>query len=193
MADEWPNIRSRLTTKISPWVDVIAREVEFASGAEPQLYHSVGQQDYLAMLAVAPDGRIPLVRQYRPAVEAFTWELPAGLVDAGEDPAEGAGRELREETGYPARKIQSLGASFPCTGRFSNRIHSFFIETEERVPDFQPEPGVTVKLVTPDELLGLIKTGDFAQQQHLGTLMLAELRGLLKLPREPATLAWPAG
>jgi 8-oxo-dGTP pyrophosphatase MutT (NUDIX family) len=190
--DEGPKIRSRHTTKISPWVDIIAREVEFTTGSQPQLYHSVGQADYLAMLALTPDGQIPLVRQYRPAIEAFTWELPAGLVDGGEEPADGAVRELLEETGYPARKIHRLGSSFPCAGRFSNRIHSFFIETEERAADFQPEAGVTVRLVTPDELVRIIKAGDFSQQLHLGTLMQAELRGLLKLPRDSASLAWPA-
>ena len=68
-------------------MEVIAREVEFAPGEAPQIYHAVGQLDYLAILARTPDGRIPLVRQYRPALEAFTWELPAGLVENGEDPA----------------------------------------------------------------------------------------------------------
>ena len=40
------------------------------------------------------------MRQYRPALEAFTWELPAGLVDPGEDPAETCRRELMEETDF---------------------------------------------------------------------------------------------
>ena len=97
MAEEWPKIRARQTTTISPWMDVIAREVEFAPGATPQIYHAVGQQDYLAILARTPDGRIPIVRQYRPAFECFTWELPAGLVERGEDPAAAATREQRAE------------------------------------------------------------------------------------------------
>src|SRR6188474_304696 len=150
MADEWPKIRSRRTTTISPWVDIIAREIEFTPGAEPQIYHAVGQSDYLAILAVTPDGTIPIVRQYRPAVETFTWELPAGLVDRGEEPATAASRELLEETGYPTRAIHSLGApAVACTGRLSNHVHSFFIETGERVADFRLEPGLTVALKTP--------------------------------------------
>ena len=49
----------------------------------------------------------------------------------------GCARELLEETGYPARAVHSLGTpAAACTGRLSNRIHSFFVETGERVDGF---------------------------------------------------------
>jgi hypothetical protein len=182
MADEWPKIKARHVTTISPWVDVIAREVEFAPGEAAQTYHAVGQQDYLAVVALTPDGRIPIVRQYRPAMESFTWELPAGLLDAGEDATEGCARELLEETGYPARTVHALGTAAACSGRLSNRIHSFFVETGERTPSFKPEPGISVALPSPVELAAMIKAGEFAHQMHIGTLMLAVLRNFLKLP-----------
>ena len=183
MAEEWPKIRSRRTIPVSQWMDVIAREVEFTAGAEPQIYHAVSQLDYLAAVAVTPDGRIPIVRQYRPAIETFTWELPAGLIER-EEPAVACARELLEETGHPTLAIHSLGApAAACTGRLSNRVHSFFVEAGERVADFTPEPGVTVALKTPAELAMLIKSGGFVQQLHLGALLLAELRGFLTLPK----------
>jgi ADP-ribose pyrophosphatase len=181
MSDEWPKIRARRVTTISPWMDVIERHVEFAPGSPLETYHSIGQRDYLAILALTPDGRIPIVRQYRPALESFTWELPAGLVEDNEDPVESCRRELMEETGFPARAIHLLGTAAACTGRMSNRIHSFFVETGIRAATFQPEPGLTIKLVMPDELLQIIESGDFVQQLHLGTLLLAELRSFIKL------------
>ncbi len=183
MAEEWPKIRARRTTAISQWMEIIARDVEFAPGEAPQIYHAVVQQDYIAIVARTPDGRFPIVRQYRPALEMFTLEFPAGLVDPGEDPAEGCRRELMEETGLTARAIHPLGTAAACSGRLSNRIHSFFVETGERVADFKPEPGLSVELVAPEELVRMIATGEFVQQLHLGALMLAELRGFLKLPR----------
>jgi 8-oxo-dGTP pyrophosphatase MutT (NUDIX family) len=165
-------------------MDVIAREVEFTSGADPQIYHAVAQLDYLAIVALTPDGRIPLVRQYRPAIEVFTWELPAGLLERGEEPGAACARELLEETGYPARAIYSLGApAAACTGRLGNRVHSYFIETAEQVTDFKPEPGLSVALKSPAELSAFIKSGAFVQQLHLGALMLAELQGFLTLPK----------
>ncbi len=183
MSEEWPKIRARRVTKISPWMDVIARDVEFAPGEPLQTYHAVGQSDYLAIVARIPDGRIPIVRQYRPAIESFSWELPAGLVDSGESPADSCRRELLEETGYPALAIHPLGTAAACTGRLSNRIHSFFVEAGERAAAFEPEPGLTVKLVTPAELQRMIETGEFVQQLHLGALMLAEVHSFLKLRR----------
>src|SRR3954454_1510029 len=176
MSDESPRVLSRQTIKISPWVDIVAREVEFAPGAAPEVYHAIVQQDYLAIVARTPSGHFPLVRQYRPALESFTWELPAGLAEPNEDHAEGCRRELLEETGYPTRAIHPLGTASPCCGRFSNRSHSFFIETGERIADFVPEAGIEVRLVTAAELVDMIKSGEFVSQLHFGALLLAELK-----------------
>jgi ADP-ribose pyrophosphatase len=49
MSDDWPKIVSRRTTRVSPWMDIIERQVEFAPGAEHHLYHAVSQQDYLVI------------------------------------------------------------------------------------------------------------------------------------------------
>lgn len=178
---EWPKIKSRRTTKVSPWVEIIEREVEFTEGAPAELYHAVGQQDYIAIVARTPDGKIPIVRQYRPALERFTWELPAGLVDKGEDAADTCRRELLEETGFPAKAVHALGSYAPCTARLSNRVHSFFVETGPRAADQPTEAGIELKLVTPKELAGLIQSGEFVLQLHVGALMLAGLRGHIDL------------
>jgi 8-oxo-dGTP pyrophosphatase MutT (NUDIX family) len=187
MAGDWPKIKARRTTTISPWVAIIEREVEFAPGYAPELYHAVGQQDYIAIVARTPDGKIPIVRQYRPALEQFTWELPAGLVDAGEAVADCCRRELLEETGFPARTVHPLGSYAPCTARLSNRVHSFFVETGPRAEKYPLEAGIEVKLVTPKELASLILSGEFILQLHIGAILLAGLRdhidlGAFRLP-----------
>ena len=181
MADGWPKIVNRRTTKVSPWMEIVEREVEFAPDAERQLYHAVGQQDYLSIVARTPAGLIPVVRQYRPAVERFTLELPAGLVEKGEAPEASCRRELMEEAGLPAKSVHTLGTHAPCTARLSNRIHSFFVETGERAASWQPETGIEVKLVTPAELGELILNGEFTLQLHIGALLLAGLRGFIDL------------
>ena len=182
MAEEWPKIRARRTTSVSPWMAVIERQVEFSPGGAPELYHAVGQADYLAIVAVTPARKIPIVRQFRPAVEAFTWELPAGLVE-NEEPAEACRRELLEETGLRARSVTLMGKALPCTGRLSNRIYSFFVEAGDQIDPFLAEPGLSVKMVDPAELVALIKAGEFVSQLHLGALMLAEMQAFLQLSR----------
>ena len=178
---DFPKIKSRRITKVSPWMEIIEREVEFAPGQPPQLYHAVGQSDYIAIVALTPDGRIPIVRQYRPALERLTWELPAGMVEKGEDPAACCRRELLEETGYPAKAVHTLGNLAPCTARLSNRIHSFFVETGPRAEKHVAETGIEVRLVTPQVLAALILAGDFDLQLHIGATLLAGMRGHLDL------------
>ena len=181
MAEDWPKITARRAISISPWMTVIERTVEFSAGAAPELYHAVGQQDYIAIVAMTPDKRIAIVRQYRPALESFTWELPAGLVEKNEDSAETCRRELMEETGLEARAVHRLGDYSPCTARLSNRVHSFFVETAPADGVKGSEPGIEVRLVTLRELGQLIAAGEFVLQLHIGAVLLAGLRGYLDL------------
>ena len=75
MNEGWPKIKARNTKRISPWMAIIEREVEFAPGAEREIYHAVSQQDYITIVAALPDSRLPIVRQYRPTLESFTWGI----------------------------------------------------------------------------------------------------------------------
>jgi ADP-ribose pyrophosphatase len=85
---------------ISPWVELIAREVEFSPG-QTELYHAVKQQDYLAIVALTPSGHFPIVRQYRPALESFTWELPAGLAEPQKISPKAAGENYMRKPAIP--------------------------------------------------------------------------------------------
>ncbi|WP_315716392.1 MULTISPECIES: NUDIX hydrolase [unclassified Bradyrhizobium] len=183
--EPWPRITRTSKSRISPWVTLTAREVEFSSGTASETYHSVETFDYVVVLAISPEGLVPLVRQYRPAVEDFTLELPAGLIDPGEQAASSAARELLEETGFPSRAVHLLGVNKTDAGRLSNRVHSFFIETEARIPGFAPEAGVETLLASPPELLNMIMGGLFDAQIALGTLLLADLQGHLRLRGSP--------
>lgn len=62
------------------------------------------------------EGRVVMVRQYRKPVERVVLEVPAGKIDPGEDPFDTALRELREETGYRAGKIEYLTKMYPSVG-----------------------------------------------------------------------------
>ena len=80
-----------------------------------------------------------------------------------------------------ARAVHALGAYAPCTARLSNRIHSFFVATGPRAAAPPAEPGIALKLVSPAELAGLILSGEFVLQLHIGALLLAGLRGHIDL------------
>jgi ADP-ribose pyrophosphatase len=103
-------ILSKQRMPVSPWIELAVKEVRMPGQQEIQIYHAVSQSDYIAILARTTSGLIPLVRQFRPAVEMHTWELPAGLVEQGEDPRETCRRELIEETGLVALEIIAIQA-----------------------------------------------------------------------------------
>ena len=181
MTERWPKIKARRTTSVSPWMSIIEREVEFSPDAERESYHAVAQRDYIAIVAALPDGRIPIVRQYRPALERFTWELPAGIVDQDEDATACCGRELMEETGFAARAVHPLGTYAPCTARLSNQLHSFYVETSSTPEHERIETGLELMLVNPSQLSKLIADGEFVLLLHIGALLLAGMRGYIDL------------
>ena len=71
------------------------------------------------------DPQVLLVRQYRYAADGYLYEIPAGRLDAGEDPADCARRELREETGCTAERVELLMTLFTTPGFTDERIHIF--------------------------------------------------------------------
>ena len=79
----------------------------------------------VVILPVFPDGGILLVRQYRHALGAFLWELVAGRLEAGESKSAGARRELIEETGYTAGRMQQILEIFPSPGFVTERMWIF--------------------------------------------------------------------
>jgi len=181
MIRDLPKILKVERTKVSPWLEVIARDVRFSREAAAETYYAIAQPDYVVVLAMTPDQQILLVRQYRPAIERFSLELPAGMVDPGEDPKETAARELLEETGYPANSIELIGRGATCASRISNTTHCYFVRTDDRRAGFAEEPGVSVLTVPRDELRTLVLSGEFAELTHLAALTQAAAQGLFEL------------
>lgn len=79
----------------------------------------------VVILPIFPDGDILLIRQYRHALGASLWELVAGRLEPGESKPAAARRELIEETGYTARRMQQLLEIFPSPGFVTERMWIF--------------------------------------------------------------------
>jgi len=108
-------------------VDLRLERVTLPNGSvtELELVHHPGA----ACVVPANDaGEVLLIRQYRHAVGSEIWELPAGLLHEGEEPADCAARELTEETGFTAERLMALGAIVPTPGYSDERIHLFLAE-----------------------------------------------------------------
>jgi ADP-ribose pyrophosphatase len=93
----------------------------------------------VVLLPVPQPGHIVLIRQYRYAVNRWLWELPAGSVDAGEEPDAAARRECHEEIGQVPETVIRLAAFLPTPG-YCNEEMVFFRLSGLTVPDEPAEP-----------------------------------------------------
>ena len=161
-----------LRTRLSPYVTLVERRVDVDGRVES--FHSLSQADYVTVLAVMGDGRIPLVRQYRPALDRESLELPGGLLEEGETPAACAARELEEEAGFRLTEpLRLLGTLDPDSGRLENRLWAYLATGIEPVAEWTPEGGVDRLLVDSTELLSAVTNGRFTHALHIGIVGLA--------------------
>jgi len=127
----------------------------------------------VAVLPVHPDGRVVLVRQYRYAVDQLVWELPAGRLDPGEDPPEGARRELEEEVGLHAGRLEPLSVFFTTPG-FCDEVMHLFRATE--LTDVPPRPEADERIEARsfelDEARAMIERGEVREGKTLVALLL---------------------
>lgn len=99
-----------------------------------------------AGVCVVRDGKICLVRQYRVALGRMTLEIPAGKLDPNEDPAVCAARELTEETGLIAGRLELLANSAGAPG-FNNEKTRIFVARDVSQQDARPDEGEFVDVV----------------------------------------------
>jgi ADP-ribose pyrophosphatase len=126
----------------------------------------------VVVLPVLPDGRIVMVRQYRHATRQYLWELVAGRMEAGENPKQGARRELIEETGYRAKKFSEFLDVFPTPGFLEERMH---ILLAEGVSPGQAAPEedekILVSAYTRKELEQMMRTGKLKDAKTIAGLL----------------------
>ena len=165
----------------SPWVQVVTKDVELGPPRGRETFWSVRTvTDYAAVLAITEDGRIPLVRQFRPALDDHVLELPSGGIDPGESPEEAVRRELREETGCEADELVLLGSLYTDSGRMETLQWGYFAPNVRIVADGPSgDENLELLFVEPAELRRLVETNAFRMCTHLSVLAVAIVRGLI--------------
>ncbi len=111
-------------------------EVDARKGGR-RAFEVVEHKGGVVIVAQPAPGTIVLVRQQRHAVGEDLWEVPAGMLETGEDPAHAAARELREETGYRAERVRYLWSAYSTPG-FCTELLRFFVA--EALTPGEPSP-----------------------------------------------------
>jgi len=135
----------------------------------------IDADDWANVVAITPDDKVVMVRQFRFGSKEVGLEVPGGVVDPGESPEQAVARELEEETGYRARSFRSVGWVWPNPAHFTNKQHTFLAHGAEKVHDGRQEENedIQVVLVPRADIARLIREGEIRHALHISALTLA--------------------
>lgn len=176
--DRW-EIAERKIALDHPWVrliiDTLVRE-----DASMEYYFLESPVDSVATVAVTEGSQLVLTRQYRHPLGEVIYDLPAGRAAPGEDPLEGARRELEEETGYRAGRIVPLGAfnQFPGSLRVTGYLF-FASDLEPGQQKLDAGEELEVHLRPFDEVYAEVLAGRHVDASLQMGVLLARARGLV--------------
>jgi len=132
----------------------------------------------VVIVPVTASGDVILVRQYRPALGRWAWELPAGSLKPGEDIRAAALRECHEEIGLVADSLEPLGAFYPTPG-YCDELMNFFRATGLRQPradehaQQDEDEDIEAKAFSKDDLKRMIAAGEIIDLKTIAGLALA--------------------
>jgi ADP-ribose pyrophosphatase len=127
----------------------------------------------VVIAALTDDNKVPMVRQFRKAAEKAVLEIPAGKLEAGENPMDAALRELKEETGYSAINIRQISAAYSSIG-YSTEILYIYMATGLTAgeTDFDEGEAIDVELMDIEVLRGMAIRGELIDQKTICAILL---------------------
>jgi ADP-ribose pyrophosphatase len=136
----------------------------------------------VVIIPITAQNEIILVRQYRPAIGRWAWELPAGSLKPGEDVERAARRECQEETGQVPSQLVQMGSFFPTPG-YCDEEMTFFKATGLRTPGSEDEEAhldededIEARAFLRDELQRMIAAGEVIDLKTIAGLSLIKLQ-----------------
>ncbi len=124
-----------------------------------------------AVVPLHDDNSVTLVHQYRYAAGGFIWEIPAGKLDAGEEPAHCAGRELREEVGLAAAELRHVGTILTAPGFCDERIDLFLARgLTPAAQQLDADEVLSVTRIPWERVLDMIRNGQIQDAKTIAGL-----------------------
>jgi len=155
-------------------VDFYCDEVELCDG-ESATREYLGHPGAAAALVFFDKKNIVLVKQFRYPIGKITYEIPAGKLDAGETPLRCIEREIEEETGFIAKRLEKLISIYPTTA-FSNEVLHIFagfgLEKGRQNPD--KDEFVSTEIINFQKALEMVKNGQIMDAKTVIALLYFE-------------------
>jgi ADP-ribose pyrophosphatase len=146
--------------------------IELPDGTIVPDYYVRESRGFIVVFAMTDDERVILVRQYKHGIGQTLLELPAGAIDPDEEPLHAAIRELAEETGYAAERVEHVRSFITDPTNADTIAHLFYAtnarETHEQ--ELDPTENITVELATLDELRAHVRDGTIDSIAHVAAI-----------------------
>jgi len=160
-----------------PGFEVRRDDVRLPDGTKTD-YHYVDESPAVVILPLTPDGDVVVIEEWRQAVDRINLGLPAGSMEGDEEPATAAHRELREETGYDASKMEHLLTTEPSNG-IANSVHHHFVAYDcepSAKQELDHNESIRVDTVAYDEYLDSVVNDELNDGRSALTLLQYEMR-----------------
>jgi ADP-ribose pyrophosphatase len=156
--------------------DVAKVHIQLPNGHERH-YDLVQHNNSVTIMPVDENNQVYFVTQHRIGANKTLLELPAGVLDAGEEPWHCAQREIREEIGMDARHIQELGSFYLAPG-YSNEFMTVFLATDLFHSPLKPDADEFLEVVTLPirEVYRMAQSGEISDGKTLAALLLAHVK-----------------
>lgn len=128
----------------------------------------------VACLPFIGGNEIILVKQYRYPVKREMFEIPAGIIERGENPEYAVRRELLEETGYSSNNIEHIVNFYTSPGYSTEALHLFFAyNLKKEIPKLDYDESISIKLLPLRESLNMIKEGRICDAKTIISIVIA--------------------
>lgn len=148
-----------------PWLTARRDRLELPDGTIHPEYYVLEYPTWVNIIAITTDGKFLMVEQYRHALGEVLTELVAGCVEEGEEPIEGAKRELFEETGYGSGQWEQIAVLSPNAAANNNLSYSFVATGVEKIGSqhLDTTEDIQVKLFSEEEVKAMLLNGEIKQ------------------------------
>ena len=157
----------------SEFVKVDKDDEILTHGREIPDFYKVTIKDCAAIVALTPSNQIILKKEYRHCYGEDLIEIPAGVLEDGEDPLETAKRELEEETGYVGKKWTYLGKTVESSAKLTNYMYIYLAEDCERVSSQKLDYGEDIEVieVSLNEAVEMIMKNEIICNSSIGAIL----------------------
>ncbi|NGM61137.1 NUDIX hydrolase [Sphingobacterium sp. SGG-5] len=175
--EKWTLLDSKYIIQ-RPWATLRVDKLQLPNGNIKEEYYVLEYPAWVNMVAITEQNTVLFVRQYRHGANEIMVELPAGVVEEGEDPQVAAHRELLEETGYAFDSIEYVCELFANPATSGNITYTYLLQGGKKIQEQQLDHSEDIEVVemTIDEAKTFLFNNQVGQALHSAALFYAFLK-----------------